>query len=100
VSSKVGNAVVRARLRRLMRELYRKRRARWPLGLDVVLVARTSAKDAGLPELARAFDQLERRIPKLPGMPRAAGSSNTRSSSQSSSSAPPPPSSPEDGTPR
>ena len=78
VSSKVGNAVVRARLRRLMRELFRKRKARWPPGLDVVLVARNSAKDAGLPELARAFDQLERRLPKLPGTPRA-------------SAAPPPP---------
>ncbi len=71
VSSKVGNAVVRARLRRLMRELFRKRKARWPAGLDVVLVARTSAKDAGLAELTRAFDQLERRLPKLPGTPRA-----------------------------
>ena len=65
VSSKVGNAVVRARLRRLMRELYRKRKARWPTGLDVVLVARTSAKDAGMPELARAFDVLERRLPAV-----------------------------------
>ena len=65
VSSKVGNAVVRARLRRLMRELYRKRKARWPSGLDVVLVARTSAKDAGMAELSRAFDVLERRLPAV-----------------------------------
>jgi ribonuclease P protein component len=77
VSTKVGNAVVRARLRRLMRELYRKRRARWPAGLDVVLVARTSAKDADLAQLARAFDLLERRLPKLSwgssGAPRGGG---------------------------
>jgi ribonuclease P protein component len=56
VSSKVGNAVVRARLRRYLRELFRKRRAKLPQGLDLVLIARTSAKDANLEKLGRAFD--------------------------------------------
>lgn len=66
VSSKVGNAVVRARLRRVLRELFRKRRMQWPPGLDVVLVARSSAKDASFPVLARAFDGVTRKLQRLP----------------------------------
>ncbi|AKQ70113.1 Ribonuclease P protein component [Myxococcus hansupus] len=66
VSSKVGNAVVRARLRRVLRELFRKRRAQWPVGLDVVLVARSSAKDSSFPALARAFDGVTRKLQRLP----------------------------------
>nr|WP_217917411.1 MULTISPECIES: ribonuclease P protein component [unclassified Myxococcus] len=66
VSSKVGNAVVRARLRRVLRELFRKRRMQWPPGLDVVLVARSSAKDASSPALARAFDGVTRKLQRLP----------------------------------
>nr|WP_216612852.1 ribonuclease P protein component [Myxococcus xanthus] len=66
VSSKVGNAVVRARLRRVLRELFRKRRMQWPSGLDVVLVARSSAKDASFPVLSRAFDGVTRKLQRLP----------------------------------
>ncbi len=65
VSSKVGNAVVRVRLRRHLRELFRKRRLQWPPGLDVVLVVRTSAAEASLPELARAFDGVTRKLQRL-----------------------------------
>jgi ribonuclease P protein component len=71
VSSKVGNAVVRARLRRHLRELFRKRRGQWPPGVDVVLVVRQSAKDASLPELSRAFDGVTRKLQRLfPSGPR------------------------------
>ncbi len=66
VSSKVGNAVVRARLRRVLRELFRKRRTQWPAGLDVVLVVRSSAKDASFEALARAFDGVTRKLQRLP----------------------------------
>lgn len=55
VSTKVGNAVVRARLRRLLREVFRKRRALLPSGLDLVLIPRQGAPDAGLEGLSRAF---------------------------------------------
>jgi ribonuclease P protein component len=65
ISSKVGNAVVRVRLRRHLRELFRKRRHHWPPGLDVVLVARTSAAQAALPELTRAFDGVTRKLQRL-----------------------------------
>ena len=67
ISSKVGNAVVRARLRRLLRELFRHRRLQWPPGLDVVLVARASAKDATFETLARAFESISRRLQRLAG---------------------------------
>ncbi|MDY7231235.1 ribonuclease P protein component [Hyalangium rubrum] len=75
VSSKVGNAVVRVRLRRLLRELFRKRRAQWPTGLDVVLVVRSSGKDVSFAEMARAFDGVTRKLQRLsPAAPGGASS--------------------------
>lgn len=67
VSSKVGNAVVRNRIRRRFRELFRLRRAQLPKGLDMVLIARSSAATADWPAFVRAFDrvvsELARRFP-------------------------------------
>ena len=40
-------------------------RHQWPPGLDVVLVARTSAAQASLPELVRAFDGVTRKLQRL-----------------------------------
>ncbi len=65
VSSKVGNAVVRVRLRRQLRELFRKRRGQWPPGLDVVLVVRASAKEATFTEMSRAFEGVTRKLQRL-----------------------------------
>lgn len=65
ISSKVGNAVLRVRLRRQLRECFRKRRTQWPPGLDVVLVARTSAAEASPTDLARAFDGVTRKLQRL-----------------------------------
>lgn len=65
VSSKVGNAVVRARIRRYLREIFRKRRAKLPQGLDLVLIARNSAKDADDEKLGRAFDAIATRLSRM-----------------------------------
>lgn len=70
VSSKVGNAVVRVRLRRRLRELFRKRRHAWPPGWDVVLVVRQSASTASFEELARAFEGVTRKLQRLAAPPR------------------------------
>lgn len=55
VSSRVGNAVVRARLRRHLREVFRTRRREFPAGVDVVVIARSSAA-------AMRRTQLEREV--------------------------------------
>jgi len=58
VSTKVGNAVIRARIRRRLRELFRKRRHELPAGVDLVLIARGSAATADFQRLSRSFDGL------------------------------------------
>jgi ribonuclease P protein component len=62
VSSKVGNAVTRVRIRRVLREVFRKRRAELPAGLDLVLVARPSAAEADFEKFQRAFGEVARRL--------------------------------------
>lgn len=62
VSGRVGNAVVRNRIRRHLREWYRKHRALLPKGLDLVVIARNSAAQADGPALARALESLVRKL--------------------------------------
>jgi ribonuclease P protein component len=45
VSSKVGNAVVRNRIKRSIREFFRRRRHELNLGKDILVIARKSAAD-------------------------------------------------------
>jgi ribonuclease P protein component len=45
VSKKVGNAVVRSRAKRLLRESYRQHQHEFTQPLDLVLVARNSIKE-------------------------------------------------------
>ncbi len=44
VSKKVGNSIVRHRLKRLVKEAYRLQEPLFQAGLDIVVIARTSAK--------------------------------------------------------
>lgn len=59
VSGKVGNSVIRNRIKRQVREFFRRRRAALPHGVDFLVIARKSA--VNLPssvldnELAKSF---------------------------------------------
>ena len=58
VSKKVGNSVVRHHITRLVRESYRLHEDVFNSGLDIVVVARVNAKDAGYKEIESAFMHL------------------------------------------
>ena len=55
VSSKLGHAVLRNRLRRRLREAYRLNEARFAVGYDIVVVARTRAREADYHALERSL---------------------------------------------
>ena len=58
VSNKVGNSVIRNKIRRRLRELYRKRQSFLPKGIDLVVIARNSAAQADFTALTRAFERV------------------------------------------
>jgi ribonuclease P protein component len=67
VSTKVGNAVVRNKVRRRLREIFRKGKDALPKGIDVVVIAKPKAATADYATLARAYagvaEGLRRRFP-------------------------------------
>ena len=55
VSKKVGNSVIRHHLTRLIRESYRLNKEMFHSGLDIVVIARESAKDRKYKEIESAL---------------------------------------------
>ncbi len=58
VSAKLGKAVVRNRVRRRLREIFRLSQPELRQGYDVILVARSRAVTASYRELARAYRRI------------------------------------------
>jgi ribonuclease P protein component len=58
ISSRVGNAVARNRIRRVLREIFRRHRARLPGGIDVVLIVSPQAVRADFSALHEAYCSL------------------------------------------
>ena len=58
VSRRVGNAVVRNRIKRAVREWFRHRRGELAAGVDLVVIARQSSRGAAAGEIAGALDEL------------------------------------------
>lgn len=58
VSTKVGNAVVRNRIRRRIKEAYRTVETNIPSGVNMVIVARSAAKNRKMPEIRKSLIML------------------------------------------
>ncbi len=61
VSRRVGNAVVRNRWKRLIREAFRLSRAQMPEGIDLVVIPRRDAEPA-LDQIRKSFSRLAKRV--------------------------------------
>ena len=70
-SRRVGNAVVRSRAKRLIREAFRATRALWPAGIDLVVIVKRATGDSKLEtviaEFVGAKPQIDKRVRTLLG---------------------------------
>lgn len=69
VTRKVGDAVTRNRIKRLVREVFRQNRQRLPSGLDIVWVAKQQASAASFADVLADFEALVRRGDLTAGPP-------------------------------
>jgi ribonuclease P protein component len=80
-SRKVGNAVVRSRAKRLIREAFRATRTLWPAGIDVVVIVKRSPGESKLESVVSEWEaarpQIERKIRTLLAAPAAKTPSGT-----------------------
>ncbi len=60
VSKKVGNSIIRHHLTRLIRESYRLHEEQFQCGYDIVIIARTTAKDRSYHKIESALIHLGR----------------------------------------
>lgn len=58
VSKKVGNSIVRHRVKRLIKESYRLQEDIFKCGVDIVVIARASAKERNYHEIEKALIHL------------------------------------------
>jgi ribonuclease P protein component len=61
-SRKLGGAVHRNRVKRLVREAFRRHKLLFPAGLDVVFIAKKSAVDADYDQVVREIERLCRKF--------------------------------------